>query len=292
MPTPGELSRARIKEKGKGKDKAAESPSSRVEELLLALGRAGEDGRAESTQRLVPAGTGLSALPKKMVEKIWAEEYVDFNDLPPAKGKGRSITHALDGQVVVVQAADLVQNRKIIPDLATWCQCYSLFIAVVTQKKPERVPELMAYLSTIAKASLNYRWPSWIIYDQNFRQEAAGNPTQSWAKVDASLYAQCFTGQAARAENWCSRCQCLEHATLQCPYRPRKRAWESAFASPPAARPDQTSSSSVCIKYNRYNGDCRFGKTCRFRHVCSSCGDPHPASKCKLGGKTPSAGGV
>ena len=29
-----------------------------------------------------------------------------------------------------------------------------------------------AYASTIAKASTKYRWSSWLVYDQNFRQES------------------------------------------------------------------------------------------------------------------------
>ena len=52
-----------------------------------------------------------------------------------------------------------------------------------------------------------------MVYDQNFRQEAAGNPHQSWARDKPSIYVQCFTGQAVSTENWCSRCQCLDHTT-------------------------------------------------------------------------------
>ena len=83
-------------------------------------------------------------------------------------------------------------------------------------------------------------------------------------------------------------CQCLEHATALCPFGPRKRPWDTAFGSH-AARADQPESfdsSQPCIKYNRYNGDCRFGKTCRFRHVCKRRLEPHPVSKCKNGDKS------
>ncbi len=102
------------------------------------------------------------------MEKIEAEEFIDFGELPPAKGKGRPLGQAFKGQVVVVQAADLVQTRRLIPDLATWTQCFGLFMAVVARKRPDKVPELMAYLGIIAKASQKYKWPAWIIYDQNF----------------------------------------------------------------------------------------------------------------------------
>ena len=56
---------------------------------------------------LVSAGAGLPALPKKMVERILANKYIDFSELPPAKGKVRSLPSGLEGQVVLVQAADL-----------------------------------------------------------------------------------------------------------------------------------------------------------------------------------------
>ena len=105
--------------------------------MLAALEAAGEvreiERALDPTQRLVPTGGGLCVLSKKLLEKIQAEEYVDFNELPPAKGKGRSMAKAWEGQVVVVQAADLVQTRNIIPDLATWIQCAALYVAVLAQ---------------------------------------------------------------------------------------------------------------------------------------------------------------
>ena len=233
-------------------------------------------------------GCGLPAIPKKLAEKIVAGEYIDFSELPPAKGKGKSAAQSYEGQIVVVQATDLVQSRRLVPDLATWTQCFGLITAVLAKHQPGKVADLMAYLAIISKASQKYRWPSWVIYDQHFRMEAAGNPAQSWARVDPSLYAQCFTGQARAAENWCSHCQGLDHSSMRCPYKPQKRSWGTAFGQPPQASlakavPTGSHSGTVCMKYNRFNGDCRFGKQCRFSHACSCCGGAHPITKCKEG---------
>ena len=115
---------------------------------------------------LVSAGAGLPALPKKMVERKLANDYIDFSELPPAKGKVRSLPSGLEGQVVLVQAADLSQSKKLIPDLATWVQCFALYLAVLAPQQPSRIPDLMAYMSCIAKASQKYNWPSWLVYDQ------------------------------------------------------------------------------------------------------------------------------
>ena len=137
---------------------------------------------AATTPTVCP-GPGLPLITKKVMEHIQRGEYVDFAELPPAKGKGKLPAHGLEGQVVVVQAADLVRSRRIIPDLATWMQCYAIYVAVKGGHSPDVVPELMAYQAIIAKASRKFKWPSWVVYDQNFRQEAASCAGQSWARA-------------------------------------------------------------------------------------------------------------
>ena len=105
---------------------------------------------------------------------------------------------------------------------------------------------------------------------------------QAWAKADPSIYAQCFTGQTISTENWCSKCQCLDHTSSNCPYLSRKHSWSTA--NPQSSYQGEKNDRQICIKYNRFNGDCKFGKECRFSHVCSKCKEPHPVSKCKASG--------
>ena len=64
-------------------------------------------------------GLGLASLPKKTDERIQAGEYIDFAELPPAKGKMRAMPQSVEGQVIIVQAEDLMQTKKLIPDLPT-----------------------------------------------------------------------------------------------------------------------------------------------------------------------------
>ena len=234
-----------------------------------------------STTTWVNVGPGLPALPKKLVQRIKANEFVDFAEFPPAKGKSRPLPQAFEGQAIVVQAADLVNTRKSIQDLAVWSQCFALYVAVLAADQPGRLGDLMAYQSLIAKVSRKYRWPSWVVYDHNFRQEAAGNPSQAWAKADPSLYTQCFTNQAVSGESWCSRCQGVDHSTANCPMNPRgvKRPWSTTSQGRQpvsAAKREQI----ICEKYNRFAGDCHFGKECKYQHVCSRCKEPHPVSRC------------
>ena len=240
---------------------------------------------------MAATGEGLPSLPKRCVKKILAGEFIDFAELPPAKGKVKSIPHAMEGQIVVIQAADLAESRKLIPDLATWIQCFSIYAAVIITKEPERAKNLLAYMSLIAKCSLKYKWRSWVVYDLNFRQDAAEVGQKDWSKVEPSTYTQCFTGAAISQESWCRRCHSIDHASDACPIKPtgmqRKREGQplgAAFA--PKKRPAPHSNPQVCRKYNTYDGDCRYGANCMLQHKCESCGEQgHPAPRCPKGKK-------
>ena len=218
--------------------------------------------------------------PESAVDRIRSYEYVDFTEMPPAKGKMRAIPQSVEGQIIVVQAEDLMQSKKLIPDLPTWLQCFALYVTVAANHQPERIPDLMAYMNSIAKASKIYKWPAWVVYDQNFRQEVAGSREAVWARVDPSIYSQCFLGMARNTEGWCQKCQSLDHASEDCPSArslSRKRPWQGS-ASQPAGSQKQ-----VCLKFNRFDGDCHYGAHCKFLHVCTTCKGDHPVKRCTAG---------
>ena len=271
---------------------ASDLASKTVTEILSQLSgstsHAGEPQKAGT--KLVPTRPGLPALPKKMVEKIRAGQYIDFSELPPAKGHTRTLPSQEEGHVVVIRAEDLVGSKKLIPDLATWLQCFAIYMAVVTDTELDRAKSLLAYMTTIAKASIKYTWPSWIVYDQNFRQEAADNGLKDWSKVDPSIYTQCFTNAAASRESWCQLCQSLDHGSDACPIRGhnnlgnqlglRKRLGD-ALPQPAKKRPPPHSNPQACRRYNVFNGDCRFGEACIYQYKCMTCDQlGHPRSRC------------
>lgn len=170
-----------------------------------------------SPPMVIPA-PNLPPVSRKLADSILAGYYVDFTEFPPAKG--RSKVRSMDDQIVLVQAAELLQSKRLIADLATWIQCYAIYAAIVSSQCPDRTPSLMAYMTTIAKASARYKWPSWVIYDLNFRQHAAGMGLSDWSKIDPSLYAECFNGMAVSAEGWCSYCYSTEHVSESCLQKP------------------------------------------------------------------------
>ena len=65
-----------------------------------ALSSSGDNAAVSHIQNSpIPMGEGLSALPRNLLQKIWASDYIDFTELPPAKGSPRSMPHLMEGRV-------------------------------------------------------------------------------------------------------------------------------------------------------------------------------------------------
>ena len=233
----------------------------------------------------ISLGRGIPPLSKKLVEKIFSWEYVDFTELPPARGLSKP-HHTPGPNILLVQTAESIQGqKKIMPDLHTWMQCFSIYVSVLAIKFPQHVPELLAYSREIMRASRQLKWPSWVIYDTSYRRHMAEIGQRDWSKVDPSIYARCFTGWA-RSSSWCMLCVTLDHDTADCPFALfQDRRSRRSVPYPPSSSAGRvlpkSRSTPICIKYNKYNGDCRHGESCKFRHECSQCQGPHPRSQCK-----------
>lgn len=147
------------------------------------------------------------------------------------------------------------------------------------QQQPHRAADLMAYMMETASNAKKYRWPSWLVYDQNFRQLMAARKYEVWAKIDAGIYAQCFTNQNKHIEVWCRGCQSIEHNSSNCPLgniRTYQNPRSETGTEPPVKR-----SSTICRNFNT-NG-CKFNTSCYRHHVCLECQGAHLKSKCPNG---------
>ncbi len=229
-----------------------------------------------------PTGKNMPAIPRRVVEKIKRGQYVDFSVLPPAAGSTRATPSHLEGDLVVIRAEDLARSRKLIPDIGVWLQCYVLWMSVALKEEPSRAQEFLAYAFLIAKCSKSFRWPSWILYDQEFRQARAGDRSSRWDEIDACLYTRMFTGRMEEGENWCTLCHSVDHTRKHCPLQGNSRRPLAAQGPPPAGQVSRVQGKAVqvCHKFNRFNGDCRRGLDCPYRHACSKCGGSHPVSRC------------
>ena len=87
-------------------------------------------------------------------------------------------------------------KRRAVTNILEWIQCFSIYIAIIALKHPDKVPDLLGYQSLIIDASIQYEGDSWIGYDCRFRLSAAANSTKIWASLDPTLWNLAFAGNA------------------------------------------------------------------------------------------------
>lgn len=141
---------------------------------------------------------------------------------PPAKGKARAPPPQWEGRILVVWLEELESNKRLIPDFQTWIQCFIIFVAALLQRYQEKAAALMAYMYEMAKFARKFRWPSWVIYAQNFRLKMAMKPGLDCTSIDSTVYAEFVIHMDVNpTESWCRICQSLDHPSSACPTAPR-----------------------------------------------------------------------
>ena len=149
--------------------------------------------KAESTPRAKFLGDGLPPILAKLTERIRRGEFIDLFDLLPEFWPDQN---AEEG---TAKRANRLSAKKRVQDINVWLQCYAIYVGVMATKSPEVVPELMAYMISILRASQEYEGLAWATYDAAYRQQAAATGQKQWSKVKPSLCTVCFTGKARKA---------------------------------------------------------------------------------------------
>ena len=161
-------------------------------------------------------------------------------------------------------------KKRAVANILEWIQCFSIYIAIIAQKSPERIPDLLGYQALIIDASIQYDGDGWMGYDRRFRLSAAANSTKSWASLDTTLWNLAFTGYARVAR--CKHCFCLTHASSECEWAtdasetvtspPHPSTYFSALPARQYRR--------ICRKWNNTPGRCPV-PGCTYEHVCLNC---------------------
>ena len=180
------------------------------------------------------------------------------------------------------------QRRKQILTIADWTRAFAAYTATLVSRHPAATLEMLAYMTTIIRASQQCDGLHWRAYDYHYRLTAAASGNKNWT----DLFTRLFTGRAHSVSS-CSLCGSLTHGTSDCPEGslggrsafPRKREFGKAggvgapAAAPKARRFSQNWALDVCAQFNA-KGTCSFAGWCKFRHACAECGGTHPAKEC------------
>lgn len=162
----------------------------------------------------------FASVPKKVVDKILALEFVDMVDLLPEQWQGE------ENQEGGCCSLKKPPRKKPITDILLWLECFSTLVAVLSTAYPEKTAHFMAYQQTIIQANKNFTGEAWATYDLCYRRRAANLRSLDWGVVDQDLYSKSFTGRA-RSVVRCKFCLSDAHVSDECvdapvPGEPRK----------------------------------------------------------------------
>ena len=254
---------------------------------LVTQGTAGEQRTQGSW-----IGESLPAIPQRLLEKLQRWEFADLAELRPL-GATEALNPDPDPQRHIILPGLEVSRpkKKQVTDIISWTQCFLVYIAIMHQKFPDKVPKMIAYMLTILRAQQEFEDPGWRIYDHNYRLKAAASGNQNWAELDPHLYSQCFTGRAKKVPA-CAKCNSFRHAQEDCPHGSLLAIQGQQIPEPPAPAESSVSGqrpfkyrsggkvrSDICFAFDR-DGSCPY-KVCRFKHMRSKCGGRHPAFQCR-----------
>ena len=86
--------------------------------------------------------------------------------------------------------------RPLIRNISQWIERYSLMVALLSTRFPNKAPELFAYQAIIVQAERNYEDTCWTSYDRSYRHQALARKDLNWSVPGARLYSEAFTGRA------------------------------------------------------------------------------------------------
>ena len=113
------------------------------------------------------------------------------------------------------KTTDKAKAKKRALDLTVWLQCFAVYVGVLGPKFPVEVPEPMAYVIVIVRASQEYEGSAWAAYDAAYRRQVAVQGKTGWSQINPSLYVICFTRKAKRSDR-CDRCHSVTHRADDC----------------------------------------------------------------------------
>lgn len=196
--------------------------------------------------------SGLPTLPRRIVEKMLNWEYINFNELLPFCDPGseeeQSLTQTPE-QLMFFPGLGLLQHGH---QVNTHSCSGEAALSHTWLSWPPMAITSCAYFNVILKANREYTGSMLSYYDVNYRQKAETTLNMDWSAIDTSLFSQCFTGRARKAQG-CTNCSSLKHELAEClrkkGKRPANKDIKGLYPKQQKQRPN------VCFNWN-YNRPC------------------------------------
>ena len=153
-------------------------------------------------------GAGLPPVPQRMVAKIQSNEFVDVSKLLPDPLGFLKTGHITEDQ------ATSRPSKRYVSTILEGIRCFGIYTAVLTQKHPEQISDLLGYQHLVITASLEYKGDNWLDYNRQFCLTAAATQYTTGGYVDQTLWILTFSTKVTTT--CCQYCFSINHIAAEC----------------------------------------------------------------------------
>ena len=249
---------------------------------------------------LGPSGSfaSLPPVPKRILEKIKAGEYINFDMLLPpvlAASTTSSVSSLpmddagefdiniknVDGNPRI-SLSQVTLGKPKVRDYPTWLLAWSNYLRCMVRFFPHLVDHLVTYQTMMAQYATQYNFASVYASDQLHRIHMANDPSKRWDVIDDMILNLHLKNAPTlkkklwsdHSTNTCFSCKEVGHFEYNCPQKASLRSNGESF------RNGDRRGSMFCRKFNQV-GFCPFDG-CPFSHSCDICKRNHPSVRCPL----------
>ena len=142
----------------------------------------------------------LPVIPAKLVRRILKPEFVDMAELL----RDNMEAERRRWQTEEGPPQSHFASRREIPDMMSWLQCFTSYVAVVISRHPEKARELLAYQAMMIGEARRCGGRGWLLYDAAFRQQITSFETVDFSKINQSLYSTTFLAYGGGRAKFCN----------------------------------------------------------------------------------------
>ena len=121
--------------------------------------------REESSLSMFPqhvlAAPGLPTVSRKLAQRIWALELIEMEEFFPTN----KVVQSLESEDGAPGSSRTHSQSKQVAGIITWVRCFSLYLAVMAQKRATIVAPMVFHLHAVIKLHQSVHGMAWLQYD-------------------------------------------------------------------------------------------------------------------------------
>ena len=259
-----------------------------LESQLEATRGTGSDKKTGEKSQLFLAAAGLPTVTQKLAQRIWDLDFIEMEEFLPSN----RVVQALEVSGLAREGTvyQLPQSRKVT-EITSWIRCFTLYVAVMSSRRPELVAPMVAHLHTVIKLEQSMGGLGWLQYDWRARKELCAAGSTTWGKQDPWQLLACLPHASTSLDPFDVIPQDL--MSSQPPARGGTPVRGKTAGSSELNQPGPPSRrGGTCRLFNRALAGCPFGEECIFTHRCSLCRrTDHGRRRCPKGERGDDEGG-